>query len=118
MVDRTRPHRADSGTVAQNASGSLPISVFSVEDAFDLKIIAMVAKEDAVVLGAQADQRRNDALQLLGGAFTGEDIAAQSIENLNGDGLLNRADVGLAWPVQTMRLAITVRVLSFPNRPW
>ena len=80
----------------------------------------MIAEEDTVVLGAQADQRRNDVFELLCGAFAREYVAPQRLKNLNSDGLLNRADIGLVWPgapVQTMRLAITARGLSFPNRP-
>ena len=39
-------------------------------------------------------QRRRDALQLSGCAFAGEDVAAEGFENLDGDGLLDAADVG------------------------
>ena len=31
------------------------VSVLAVEDAFDLEVIAVIAEEDAVVLGAQPD---------------------------------------------------------------
>jgi len=35
----------------------------------------VVAEEDAVVLGAEPDHRRGDALELLGCAFAGEELA-------------------------------------------
>ena len=54
----------------------------------------MVAEEDAVVLGTEADQRRGDTLELLGRAFTGEDVTAQRFENLDGNGLLDDANIG------------------------
>ena len=55
------------GCVTRSAVG-----VLAVEDAFDLEVIAVIAEEDAVVLGAQADQWRNDAFKLLGSAFASE----------------------------------------------
>lgn len=55
----------------------------------------MFAEEDAVVLGAKADHGRGDALELLGGSFTGKDVAAKGLENLDGDGLLDSTNVGL-----------------------
>lgn len=73
----------------------LAVRLFAVEHAFDLKVIGVLPEEDAMVLSAQADHGRNDAFELLGRAFAGKNVAAQGLENLDGDGLLDAANVGL-----------------------
>jgi hypothetical protein len=42
----------------------------------------MLTEEDTMVLSAQPDQRRSDALKWLGRALAGERVTAQSPENL------------------------------------
>jgi hypothetical protein len=76
-------------------------------------------KKHKMVLGAEADQGPRDPLELLGRAFGGEQIAAQGLENPDGDGLLNGADVGLSpsGPEIRLAVAVTARGSSSPNRP-
>jgi hypothetical protein len=45
---------------------SSTVCFLAIEDAGDLQVVALIAEEDAVVLGAEADQRWFDALKLLG----------------------------------------------------
>jgi len=55
------------------------VSIFPVEDAFDLEAITLVAKENPVVLSAEPDQGRDYALELFGRTFAGQDIAPQGL---------------------------------------
>jgi len=71
------------------------VGLLAVQNAFDLEVVAVVAEEDAVVLSAQAYQRWGNAVQLFGRAFAGEHVAPQSFENLDRDGPLDAAHVGL-----------------------
>lgn len=48
-----------------------------------------------MVLSAEADQGRGNALEFLGAAFSREQVAAEGLKNLDGYGLLNTADIGL-----------------------
>lgn len=66
-----------------------------VEDADDFQVVALVAEEDAMVLCPEADHGRRDALELPGIAFTTLQIAAQGLADLQRDGLLDAANVGL-----------------------
>ena len=97
----------------------LSVSFFAVEDAFDFDEVAVVAKEDAVVLGAQTDKRRRDVFQLFGRAFAGDDVAAKSLKNLESDSLLDAADVALrlGGPDNALSNPVKVRGSSFPSRP-
>ena len=72
----------------------LAVRLLAVEHALDLEIIVMLAEKDPTVLGAQPDHGRSYAFDLLGRAFSGENVAAQGLENLDGDGLLDNANVG------------------------
>ncbi len=78
----------------------LAICLFAVEHALDLEMVVMLAEEDEMVLSAQADHGRSDAFELPGRALAGENVAAQGLENLDGDGLLDTANVclGLVGP--------------------
>lgn len=49
----------------------LAVGFFAVADAVDFQIVAVIAEEDAMVLGAGADHGRVQVLSLLGGAFAG-----------------------------------------------
>ena len=57
-------------------------------------MIALVAEKDAVILGAQANERRFDTTKLLRVACAGAGIARRRPEDLQSDGLLDAADVG------------------------
>jgi len=92
------------------------MGLFAVEHTCNFDAFSALAKEDPVVLSAEADEGRNDAPELLGAAFTREQVAAERLENLNRDRLLDAADVSfrLVGPDD----AFGARGSSFPNRPW
>lgn len=75
--------------------GGLAVSIFAVENTIDPEGVFLFAEEDGMVPGAKADQGRGYALGLLGGSFAGEDVASEGLEDLDGDRLLDRANVGL-----------------------
>ena len=58
---------------------------------------------------------RRDALQLLSGSFARENVASQSLENLDGDGLLNAAARGSSFPSRSWR-SRTRRALFMRDR--
>ena len=64
-------------------------------DASDFNLVAVIAEDDAMVLGAKAVEWRLDALQAFYVTFVGFQKARQRAENLNRDGLRDSADVGL-----------------------
>ena len=76
-------------------SVGLAVSILAVKDAIDFEVVAPVAEEDTVILGAKPNHRRRHSLQLFGRAFSGEDIPAQGLENLQCDRLLDAANIGL-----------------------
>jgi hypothetical protein len=96
------------------------VSFLAVEDAIDLQVVAFIAKEDAVFLRPEPDHGRRDAFELFGGAFAEENVATQCLENLQGDWLLDSANVGLGLPGSddTLRHGFRVRDSSSPSRPW
>jgi len=73
----------------------LAVRLFAVENALDLEVIGVLPEKDPMVLSAQSNHGRSDALELFGCAFAGKNVAAQGLENLDGDGLLDAANVGL-----------------------
>lgn len=94
------------------------VSFLAVENALDFEVVVVLPEEDAVILGAEADQGRGDAVELLGCAFAGKDVAAQSLENLDGDGLFEAADVslGLVRPDDAYGLGFAAHLLPVSNR--
>jgi hypothetical protein len=48
------------------------VSLFAVKNAGDFQMVAPVAEEDAVVLGAKPGERRRDVGELYGAAFAGD----------------------------------------------
>ena len=58
-------------------------------------MVAEVAEEDAMVLGAKAIDGRLRALQALDVTFRGFQEARECTQDLQSDGLLDRAKVGL-----------------------
>lgn len=63
----------------------------------------MVAEKDAMILGAEPNQRRRDAFEFLGTAFSGKDIVPEGLEDCKAmDWLMPRISA-LAWSVQTIR---------------
>jgi hypothetical protein len=68
--------------------GGLSISVFAIADAGDFdEVIAEVAEDDAVILGAESVEWRLDALEALDVAFFGGEEAGQGAENLRSSAL-------------------------------
>ncbi len=87
----------------------------------------MIAEEGAVTLGVKPDQRRCDALQLFGGAFAGENVATQSLQDLERDRLLNGPDIGLGLfglddlfghSLYGSRLIFSQSAMLRPNSAW
>jgi hypothetical protein len=74
--------------------GSL-VSVLAVTDAGDFDGIAEIPENYAVVLSAEAVERRLDALQALDVAFLGLEESGQSAKDLHRGGLWDGAEVGL-----------------------
>ena len=56
-----------------------------------------------MVLSAEANQRRVDALELLRVALAGACVAGERLQDLDGNGLVNRADIGNGLGGQTIR---------------
>jgi hypothetical protein len=57
-------------------------------------MLALVAEEDAVVLSAEANQRRFDTLELLRVALARVCVASKRLQDLDGNWLVDRADIG------------------------
>jgi hypothetical protein len=97
FITPIRPVAAFGATVFGFLSfvAHLAVRLFAVENALDLEVIGVLPEKDAMVLSAQPDHGRSDALELFGCAFAGKNVAAQGLENLDGDGLLDAANVGL-----------------------
>ncbi len=65
-----------------------------MEDACYFKVVTSVAEEDSVVLGAEAKERGFDSSELLYVALACERIAREGPEDLQGNRLVNAAQVG------------------------
>jgi len=64
--------RTWNGPFSRPPGGRLAVGFLAVEDALDLEGAVLFAEEDAVVLSAETDHGRGDALELLGSAFAGK----------------------------------------------
>src|ERR1017187_707891 len=101
------------------------VSLLAIQHARDFQVVALVAEEEPVVLGTQANQRRFDIAKLLCVPLAGLGITRQRLEDLQGDGLLNAVNVclGLLGPDDPLThcvgvlLPATVPCPSCPNRP-
>jgi hypothetical protein len=71
------------------------ISIATILDASNFDMRARVAEHDAVILGAEAVERRGDVLYALDIAFVGIQESGQRVENLNGNVARDRSQVGL-----------------------
>src|ERR1017187_1628870 len=74
------------------------VSLLAVQHAEDFQVVALVAEEEPVVLGTQANQRRFDIVKLLCVPLAGLGITRQRLEDLQGDELLNAVNVCLGLP--------------------
>ena len=89
-------------------------------------MLALVAEEYTMILGAETDQRRLDVPKLLCIALPSLGLAGQRLEDLQGNGLFNAADIGLGLfgPGEALShyggasLPVAAPGPSFPNRPW
>jgi hypothetical protein len=86
-----------SGVITASAGGFLgsptAVSLLAIQYAGDLKKLALIPEENAVILGAKPDHRRFDALKLLCIALSASCVAGQSFENPQGGPLFNRAQI-------------------------
>jgi hypothetical protein len=67
------------------------VSLLTIKYAGDLQILALIAEENAVILGAKPHHRRFDALQLFRIALSASGVAGQSFKNPHGGLLFNGA---------------------------
>jgi len=99
--------RRPRGTVRLlTATDRSAVSIFAIKYADDLQMIAFVAEKHAMILSAQARQRRFNVPELLYVSSPGVSITSQGSEDLQRGWCSTPRISALAWAVQTTPLAI------------
>ena len=80
--------------------------------------VAEIVKADAVIADPETELRRFDILQALHVAFSGSQKARQSVEDAEGSGLIDGAEVGpsLAKPNNLLCHSLLVRAVWLERR--
>ena len=107
-----------------NIRSNSPVGLAAIADATHLNRLAEVAENDAVILCAEAVERRVNILEALDVALLGLDKAGERLEDLQGGLLIDGAEVGLG-PIgegdalSHCRCVRPARAIgpSFPSRP-